>query len=555
MLSKLFLPLLLVTACECGQSDEVVPIPPGPIGATTPTPVAAPAAAGTVPASELMTLAGSQAAVTLTLRLDKWSEAMAALRALVGPALPPQMLMLLSFDRPEALMAMAGREAAAMSQVDGLDRTRPIIVRLGEAPDDLSAALAAGTASAPSPLRHVAVIPATQSSVLLASLSAKATEGCNASGPAQFDCDGRTLSLFEHGNWVLVAVSRTPIASAAALVGAPGREGTLAWALDARRPMSAHIRVHQARAFAMFDSAESMAGALAFVSPSSRAEVAADGMTSIFNAFVHMSAFGQEVDTFAFSLRASPPSILGVAQLNATGQQRLALHTNGLAAHVEPSAVTVRTGYDLRSISTAAPDAFTFANAQRPREVMRPLEECGPGCMLRVLAEPIAFSHTVNRIGAEEFNDILAIQHRSDLAPGVIDVDIDMMRVATETGETDLRRMATAVPHVHLHSQITGSMWAGALGHAPNLALEPATATAPRPSPSADQVACFNTLARTTLDAFESLGETPPAQRNASLAAATQAQNAQLGCVAPELRAEAQSYVTALQQVSAILNP
>lgn len=556
----LLLSIVLVGACDCGETAVVVPIPPGPIGGATPTAPTAPMAAtaptaqvgtpiatGTVPTNELMVLAGSKAALTLALRLDKWSEAMTALRALAGPALPPEMIPLLSFDRPEALMAMAGRDAAAMSQVQGLDRTRPIVVRIGEAPDDFSAAIASGVAGAPSPLRHVVVIPATDSAVLRASLTEKATQACRGLSPTTFDCNGMTLSFFEHGTWVLAALSRTPVASVNELVSTPGREGTLAWALDASRPMSAHFRIREARAFAMFFAAEDIAQART----RSRSIPGNEGINALFQMFVHMSPFGQEVESFAVSLRAAPASLIAVAQLTPTGHRRLSLQTSGIAAQVSPAMVTVRSSYDLRSITNAAPDAFTFANASRPRDVTRPLERCGPGCMLRVLAEPIGYAHTVGRIGAEELNEVVSIQHRSDLPPGVIDVEIDTVRVAEEAGEPDLRRMAQIVPRLHLHSTIQGTMWAGAMGHTPNLPLEQAVASAPRPEAAPAQAACFEALAQATLRAFETAGEAAPAQRSAILGAALQAQAAQLSCVTdPGLRPEAQGYVTALQQLS-----
>lgn len=552
----LLLSLLLVGACNCGESGEsptVTPIPPGPLGGAAPTApgvptaqVGTPIGAAAVPTNELMVLAGSKAAVTLTLRLDKWSEAMSALRSLAGPALPPEMIPLLSFDRPEALMAMAGREAAVMSQIQGLDRARPILVRIGEAPDDFSAAIASGVTGAPSPLRHVIVIPATQSTVLRASLTEKAAQACRGLSPTTFDCNGMTLSFFEHGTWVLASLSRSPIATVGELISAPGSEGTLAWALDASRPMSMHIRVHQARGFAMFFAAEEMA------EEQRGAAFRTQGINALFQSFVHMSPFGQEVESFALSLRAAPASLIAVAQLTPTGQRRLALQTSGIAPQVSPAMVTVRSSLDLRSITGAAPDAFTFGGTMRPRDVTRPLERCGPGCMLRVLAEPIGYAHTVSRIGAEELNEVLAIQHRSDLAPGVIDVEIDTVRVAEEAGERDLQRMAQVVPRIHLHSAVQGNMWAGAMGHAANLPLEQARSSASRPEPTPAQVACFETLAQATLRAFEAAGEASADQRSAILGAAVQAQSAQLGCVTnPRLRPEAQGYVTALQQLSA----
>ncbi|MFT5359126.1 MAG: hypothetical protein ACI9KE_006369 [Polyangiales bacterium] len=555
-----FLLLLVLGACDCGESTEVVPIPPGPIGgstgvhtATPPPQAGTPIAPVAVPTNELMLLAGSKATITLALRLDKWSEAMAALRALAGPALPPEMIPLLSFDRPEALMAMAGREAAAMSQVDGLDRARPILVRIGEAPDDFSAAIATGLGQAPSPLRHVVVIPATQSAVLRASLAEKASSACRGLSPSTFDCNGMTLSLFEHGTWVLAALSRSPIASVQDLITAPGTEGTLAWALDASRPMSAHVRVREARAFAMFYGAEDMANAMSRINRPSRSEANASGIESIFGAFIHMSEFGQEVDTFALSLRASPASLLAVAQFTPTGERRLGLPTSGIAAQVSPSMVTIRSRYDLRSIANAAPDAFAFGNAQRPRDVGRPLRDCGPGCMLRVIAEPFGYAHTVGRIGSAEFDGVFAIQHRSDFAPGVIDVEIDTVRVADEAGEPDLRRMAQAVPRVHLHSEVRGRMWAGAMGHTPNLPLELAAPGASRPDSAPTQAACFDVIAQSTLLALESIKRTPAAQRVAAITAAAQVLLAQIGCVTDErLRGEAGGYMTALQEIGRV---
>lgn len=482
---------------------------------------------------------------------------MTALRALAGPALPPEMLPLLSMDRPEALMAMAGGEAAALSQVQGLDRTRPLLLRLGEAPDDFDGAVATAMGRAPSQLRHVLVLPATESAVLRASLAEKAGQLCRSATASTFQCDDHLLSLFEHGSWVVASLSRAPVALAE-LVASPGGEGTLAWALDARRPMSLHFRMREARGVAMFYGAERMNQAMLSMraSPADRGAAVAEGIQSIFRAFVHMSAFGQEIETAALSLRASPASVLGVAQLTSTGESRISAPSSAALGQATPAMVTVRSHYHLRSLTASTPDAFTFADARSPREVSRPLNECGAGCMLRVLAEPFGYAHTVSRIGAEEFNEIVAFVQDDALAPGVIDVEFDNARIAEEAGEPELTRMAASVPRGHLHSQVQGRMWAGALGHSPNLPLEAAGlgTTPPRPEADDAHVACFQTLAETTLGALDSLRRSSPAERRATLAAAAQAQEAQRRCVtAPTLRGEAEAYLSAVQQISAAL--
>ena len=535
--------LLCLMFSACGGSDEsessastnAAPIAPG-----TPSAPGAPAAPGqgtaiapSTGSADVLSVAGD-AAVTYMLRLDRWSETMATLRALAGSGLPSEMVPMLSMDRPEALLAMLDvPDAEAISQMRGLDRSRPMIVRQGESEGGLARAMQVLEGQRTS-LRHVIVLPASDSAALARSVASVSSRVCQQlASPMVRRCGPhQNLGIYEHGAWVLAVFAEHVPDSVDELLGAPQRGGTLAWAMADERPVSLHVDMSKLRDLSIFTEAQ--------MRRRTGGGLFAHAVQSMMETYIRLSPMGVEFSSMALSLRSSPPSLLAVAQLTPVMQERVQMgNTPGPFVHEGTHPIiTVRSSYDLNAMARGGSDAFSFSQANSPRDVMRPLQSREPVGALRVLAEPFGFAHTVLRIGAGEMEPFVTIRRVPMMAPGTLDIELDVQALANQMHERELEAIARGVPRLHLHSQIQGNMWAGALGHTTNLPLVPATPGAPIEAPNFDQKACAEELVNIALSA------------DADAAQALSTFESRRSCAThPAVRRESLSYLQALRRL------
>lgn len=307
----------------------------------------------------------------------------------------------------------------------GLDLTRPIFFRMGEAPEELQSALAV-LAGGPSPLRHVLACPATDPVALQANFESMFTRCTLSDGLRQ--CGERQVQIVHNDEWVFVVQSEgaMPALSASDLM-APA-DPLAEWAY-ASGPVAAFVRSRRIRGAAAHLASGAAVGALAGASPESAGLMRTMAASEIVGAYLRTSPYGNDFPTMAFVVQPSPFSLSFRASLSERGVQ----YSQGSVGEASregnaESGVLIRTSFDF-ALFTAGRHPFGYP--VDPRSMQDAMRTCGFACMIRAAFEPRAYLPFVlggpSRAAALSANSELEVDPSLD--PGTVDVDVDASQI------------------------------------------------------------------------------------------------------------------------------
>ncbi len=366
--------VLGLAACH-GAKDDAPPAPP--VDAAT---------------LSLVEAAGDRALAVVVVRYDRWQAVHAALQPVVAnlPA-PVKPVFELAKD-PLATLPPAGKP------LEGWDRARPIVLALAEAPRSappgaLSPLL---ERSPPMPLRHRALVPASDA----AKLTARLAEVALAMGLAAEDAvtggrpgargfrgpDGVFVALFPEEGRVRVEVAQgaaTPPILAEAPSAAPPKTPALLAAATGDEAVLLHVRPWHLRAVSTWWGQRNVAEALASVDPSYKTRIAQAGMAELLTGELVMDGEGADFDDRVVALGAVDGAleVRAVTSLTPQGAAVLAAGAEGAKAAFFPLKREVTAELNLRLDVGAMLDRAevppAYASAKGLHDLMEAFREGG----------------------------------------------------------------------------------------------------------------------------------------------------------------------------------
>jgi len=536
---------LLLAACGGGPSSTA------PTGESPVTPGAelAPMDDGVAAA------AGDRAAFTFFVRPRRWPEVQRAVMSELASEPSGELARLLNAPLSELLPLMGGAElAAALGELRGVDGERPIIVRIGEGGEgglEAIARVAQDPTVAPTGLRHVVAVPATDVAEARASLERAMRHVCAVAD--RFRCEGNLSVSFEvAGDWVFAVVGDldAPL-HAAAPAGVIAR-----WTMDPRWPAALHVRPSAFQPAATQKALRTMLRARQVLEGDLRTEITAQGLAEVLMFHARTTPEAHEIQEMGLALRTEPASLAFVGRLSALAAQ--ALSTAGAPSQPRTPQgperfFRLRSGIDLVEAARLRPPL----HGTEPGTGRAPprLRRCGLYCEYADRVQPLAgarmqlFMNVPTRL-----NQHLSYEQDPTLAPGTLEALFDIQGVASATNAPTAKLVATLVPGVHFRATVEDGAFAGALGLRPDLpyalpVLEPAST-----SVTAEELACLERLQLAALDAVVMPASTAAEVRRQQHAEGRAAATEALACLTtPALRAEGEATLRAVDAIHALL--
>lgn len=463
MRSRLIL-LAAVSFSACG---------PGAAPAELTAPVQIPSLAQQLPVSAVI---GQDAALTIFLWTQHWPETGTIIRNLLPNAarVPEDLEGLVSSVRPEWRHVIAALE--------GLDTSRPVVVRWGEAKDDLAAALAAGQGQGPNYLREVVALPTTDPARLIASIREGVAVLCPARGEGFVCSDESLVRIEERAGWVFLLMGDDEVALTLEVEASRSLTAVERWAMRSRSGFAFLLRPSRLRGAATFAYARERLRGQRGVSPRIVRRLA--------QVFLRYSMHGENFSELALGFDPALGGVVSVGQLSERGLERFTAAPTQPAVPAAPAPVangtrslgsgspriTIRAGRDLSALVNRVPFA---AGLRRGSGRSRSFHQ------LQRLANPLTYS--VEYSGFT--NTHLALEHRPEL--GADRVDAILRDRAAEAG-------GQPTP-LHIRSRVQGAGWSAAVsrneGEVPTFNADPAT-----PSADDEAVACLERYALTAIE-------------------------------------------------------
>ncbi len=318
----------------------------------------------------------------------------------------------------------------------GLDETRPVYVRLGEAPEGFIEMVNVAYGG-PASFRHVLALPTTDSATLRADL-APFVASCEGTGNDAYRCTNRGRVVFVGASrWLFVALYTDPesteVPTEADLMGtAEGqRMGAGVWALSADASVAGIIRGRRIRSAATHFASYQIASAVEAASEDTREILRAYGLSEMLAAYVQTSPFDREIDEWAFVVGTEPFAVALSADLTEVGAARWRTQNADAPAEVnqglqssdppEQSAFRIRSALDLEALAARAPLPFGFRSLSTDEGAFA-MAACGYGCFVNRFFDLMAYGAFARRhIGAGSDE---TVRHDDSLPDGTLNADI-----------------------------------------------------------------------------------------------------------------------------------
>lgn len=469
--------------------------------AETPTPVRS-------VAEPVLSAAGDEAAITLAVYPARLPEFVGE-----GTFLEPALQSLVDewaadatvFDAwaTDATRNYRDGEVTPVLQWPGLDLTRPIFIRIGEAPDELPSALAV-LSGGPSPLRHVVACPATDAEALRAYLESLFAR-CRLSDGQRL-CRQRQVQIVHNAEWVFVVQNESPMPALTAsdLMAPPN--ALAEWA-EGQGPVFGYLRPRSIRGVAAHLGSARAAAALSEASGDSVDRMRLMAASEVVGAYLRSSPYGTEADGLAFVVHPSPLALSFRASLSEAGAH-YSRTPNGEAARGgnTETGILIRSSYALDAL--LAPH-HPFGYATDVRRMNEALRSCGFACMIRAAFEPSAYlPFLLDAQGpSAALSAIAELEVDPSLEAGTLDVDADTSTV----------QGARAGALLFIRSRIAERSWAGGISfvaeeataalalarNAPDLAL------APQAGASGASLRCLDDLGQHVTLSLSNLADAP----------------------------------------------
>lgn len=316
-------------------------------------------------------------------------------------------------------------EVGSVLEWPGIDLSRPIYFRVGEAPDDLPSALAV-LSGAPSPLRHVLACPATDASALQGHFESLFAN-CPVSGGLR-QCRGHQVQIVHNADWVFIVRNEGPMPALDASELMAPADPLADWAYHSG-PVSGFLRPTSLRGVAAHLGAAQASSALGSADAESAHLMRTMAASEIVGAYLRSSTYGIELERVAFFVHPSPLALSFRASLSESGARysQVPVGEANREGNAE-SGVLIRTGYDLNALLAAR---HPFAYPTEERQMNEAMRSCGMSCGLRALFEPSAYFSFLlggsSRAVALGANAELEVD--PSLEAGSLDVDVDTSRV------------------------------------------------------------------------------------------------------------------------------
>lgn len=418
-------------------------------GGSSPRPQTGPAPSS--PA--LLAAAGDQAAATVFLRPDRWSALQAAVLEAAGSMLPARLRRALQASTPwEAFRRANPRRARRLpAAIDGLDRSRPIVVSLADGAEaGLLEALSSVVHHGGPGLVHRAVVPASNGSRLRRSLvDVLNAFGCREQGASRYACRGRSVRLQRGPTYITVQFGTAHAQTRSAKPAAPVMTPALGHAFEAQAPVSVHVRPYRWRQVQALRLSRTFAEALHAAVGSKRLEIMFAGLAELTDGYRRLSPVGSEFDDASVALRVQPGlGVTAVAGLTEYGQ---AVYAAGRADSAPSSRsrgagrgalVRVRSPLDLRAMHEQAGIPFGYGGLDSKSELTRALRRCGPTCRLHLMvSRPFAAQNLIPGGLWKQFGvagrDAVVTERTSLPGDRILDVQIDLPAVIDASGMPD----------------------------------------------------------------------------------------------------------------------
>ncbi len=515
---------------------------------------------------DLAEVSGDWAVATVYLQLERWPEVRDAIRQSLAGEPPGMVREMLEASLVDALAMSGARHlAAAVRELRGVDPERPMVLRLAETEDDELGSVAEvaerGLEVAPEEaqrVRHVLAVPATDPDVLEPALRRAMEALCRRYGQPESDelrCGGWSVRFEAEARWVFVVFGSLDMP----LRGTGDASGTQRWAMDRRWPASVYFRQSALRGAAVHLGIRSMLPAVAHASDYVEQMMAA-GLSEVVAAHARTAPHRAELDEAALAVRSSPAALLFVGHLTPHATTALARPSGDqppAPPRTERQFLEIRSALPLRAARDAVSPPFAVAR-DTPQSAMRSVFRCGPFCFFGALAQPLGAARLLDDLSATEAvaEHVLYVPFGS-LGAGGLRAHLDIAQVARVEGGSDLRMIADLVPALHLDARVEGSAVAGAIAMEaqPFFEVPPLRAGETEPFPP-DQLDCLERLEVATIATLQALRGVDPGSFPGLAREGRQEAEAPLECITePALRSEAESYLAALDAITAMMAP
>lgn len=516
---------------------------------------------------DLAEVSGDWALATVFFQLERWPEVRDAFRSILASEPPEELRQILSGSLTEAFeVGRADRIVAALNELRGVDGERPMVVRFGETDDTgLEPAIAVarrgveGAAQPTGGVRHVLAVPATDPDQLEPALRRAFEHICREDQwqNGTLECRGWPLHLEAESRWVFVVFGSLD----EPLRGSGEASETLRWAMDVRWPGAVHFRHSGLRGMAIHDGLQRMRRFLRYENePRYVREYMARQLSRVVAARARTSPHRIDLDEAALAIRSSPAALLFVGHLTPHATDALARDAAdppSTPERTERQHLELRSALPLRVAARAVEPPFAVGR-DTPQEAMRSVFRCGPYCFFGALAQPLGGGRLLTDLSATElFTEHVRYVHDSSLGEGGFRAHLDLAQIARVEGGRDARKIAALFPALHLDARVQGATVAGAIGVRPRPVFEvPPLAEGERSPHDPAQLRCLEQLEVATITVLEALQSVSPSQHSALLERGKSEATAPLSCITdPELRAEAESFLEALDAIATITAP
>jgi len=420
---------------------------------TTETPEATPVTTAPSPAAEgALAVAGDLSPWTIIGVPARWPELRDAMRAMVPGELPRDLEELFAMTSYEQLIGkMGGRGRRTFSELQGVDPTRPAVLRFAEVMTDDFGALLEVTRET-SYLRHVLAIPAADAAALEADLRSREDHGERFW--VQRDGDYVFAVFAEHDRPTPPDMTR--------LRSDTPPSAVLRFAFR-DHPVAMHLRGSRLQPYATAIGAEMMTRALHWVEDAEQlAAMRTVGTAELLGARARTEPSSHEIAEVALAVVPGPaPRIDGMARLTVRGRDALAagIEAPPVQRGVLGAPIGVRTGISFPAAAQASGMPVGYEGLQG-RELTRAFQRCGFACAAASLAQPFSAARTVGVRPLRELDEagILALAAGE---PTRVDADLDLMALARLSREREI--VAMQPRPIFLRTEVRGGAWFGSL--------------------------------------------------------------------------------------------
>ncbi|MFK7999300.1 MAG: hypothetical protein AB8H86_06865 [Polyangiales bacterium] len=394
-------------------------------------------------------------------------------------------------------------EVGSVLHWPGLDLTRPIFFRVGEAPDELQGALAV-LSGASSPLRHVLACPATDAAALQAHFESLFAN-CPVSGGMR-QCRRHQVQIVHNAEWVFVVRHEGPMpALSAADLMAPA-DPLAEWAYE-NGPVAGYLRPQSIRGVGAHLGSARAADALSEASGDSVNLMRWIAASEVVGAYLQSSPYGMEAEGFAFVVQPSPLSLSFRASLSQAGAH-YSQTPRGEAARGgnTETGIVIRSSYALNAL--LAPH-HPFGYGTDEREINEAMRRCGVACSIRAAFEPSAYlPFLVDAQGpSAALSAIAELEVDPALEAGTLDIDADTSSI----------QGARAGARLFARSRIAERSWSGGVSFVAEAASEalalarsaPELPLVPDAGASEASLRCLDALGQHVTLSLSSLADAP----------------------------------------------